>query len=66
MGIENNFRGMKSTIAHRQLFLWVDDNFVPGYYELEFTGEDIAVITDRNNEKMTIRYSNKDGVTVVD
>lgn len=66
MDTECIFKGMKSTIAHRQLFLWTDANFVPGYYELEFTGENTAVITDRNMDKMTIQYTKEKGVTVID
>ena len=58
--------GFQSTIAHRQLFLWVDENFVPGYYGLKFVDKNTAIITDMKKDSMTIRYTEESGVVVVE
>lgn len=63
--MKNNFEGFENSIEHRQIFLWVDANFVPGYYTLKFTGKDTAVIEDRTGDSMNVRYSKELGVTEI-
>lgn len=62
----NIYPGFEPTIAHRKLLMWVDENFVPGYYELRFVDEKTAKIIDMKNDSMTIRYAEDSGVSVVE